>query len=251
RGLSEGRRLAGQARGAGQRSPRRGGAVAGAPDSSPGAGGAAGREGGGPQLPLPQPRRGKLPLARPPRCRGDRALDGGQREPDVHDSVPGHRDRPDPGHVLRHARRGGRRSRGVEGPVIVRLLVALLVVLGLAAPAGSADDIDRRLREMKLVALPGERPPSIALSRVDGGKATLAEQEGKVVLVYFWATWCGYCRRELPAGVEKVVRQRKGQPFTVLAVNIEEPRDVVAGYVREAGITPPVPLDTSARVARR
>ena len=134
--------------------------------------------------------------------------------------------------------------------MIARLLVSLLVVLGLAAPAGSADDIDRLLREMKLVAVPGERPPTIALSRVDGGKATLAEQEGKVVLVYFWATWCGYCRRELPAGVEKVVRQRKGQPFTVLAVNIEEPRDVVASYVREAGITPPVRLDTSGGVAR-
>jgi hypothetical protein len=36
----------------------------------------------------------------------------------------------------------------------------------------------------------------------------------------------------------------------VLAVNIEEPRDLVAGYVREAGITPPVLLDTSGAVAR-
>jgi len=134
--------------------------------------------------------------------------------------------------------------------VIARLLLVLLVVLGMAAPAGSADDIDRLLREMKLVAVPGERPPAIALSRVDGGKATLAEQQGKVVLVYFWATWCGYCRRELPAGVEKVVRQRRGQPFTVLAVNIEEPRDLVASYVRETGITPPVLLDSSGTVAR-
>ncbi|HEY7039676.1 MAG TPA: TlpA disulfide reductase family protein [Methylomirabilota bacterium] len=135
--------------------------------------------------------------------------------------------------------------------MIARVLLAWLVVLGLAVPARSADDdIDRLLRQMQLVAVPGERPPAIALSRVDGGRASLAEQQGKVVLVYFWATWCGYCRRELPAGVEKVVRERKGQPFTVLAVNIEEPRDVVASYVREAGITPPVLLDTSGTVAR-
>jgi peroxiredoxin len=132
--------------------------------------------------------------------------------------------------------------------MIVRLLTPLLVVLALAAPA-AADDIDRLLREMKLVALPGERPPAFALPRVDGGKVTLAEQQGKVVLVYFWATWCGYCRSELPVGVEKIVRQRKGQPFAVLAVNIEEPRDLVARYVRQAGITAPVLLDGSGAVA--
>ncbi|HEY7039075.1 MAG TPA: TlpA disulfide reductase family protein [Methylomirabilota bacterium] len=132
--------------------------------------------------------------------------------------------------------------------MIARLLVSVLTVLALAAPA-AADDIDRLLREMKLVALPGERPPTFALPRVDGGNVTLAEQQGKVVLVYFWATWCGYCRSELPVGVEKIVRQRKGQPFAVLAVNIEEPRDVVARYVREAGISAPVLLDGSGKVA--
>ena len=139
---------------------------------------------------------------------------------------------------------------GVNRLVITRLLGSLLLVVTLAAPAAATDDIDRLLREMKLVALPGERPPAFALPRVDGGKTSLAEHRGKVVLVYFWATWCGYCRRELPAGVEKVFRDRKGQPFTVLAVNIEEPRDLVASYVKGAGITPPVLLDEDGVVAR-
>jgi peroxiredoxin len=133
--------------------------------------------------------------------------------------------------------------------MIARLLGALLVVLALATPA-AADDIDRLLREMRLVALTGERPPAFSLPRLDGGKTGLAEQQGKVVLVYFWATWCGYCRRELPVGVEKIVRERKGQPFTVLAVSIEEPRDLVAAYVKGAGITPPVLLDGDGAVAR-
>ncbi|HEX7786128.1 MAG TPA: TlpA disulfide reductase family protein [Methylomirabilota bacterium] len=136
-----------------------------------------------------------------------------------------------------------------SGHPIACLLGALLALLVVAAPA-TADDIDRLLRQMQLIALPGERPPTFTLARVDGGKSTLAEQQGKVVLIYFWATWCGYCRRELPAAVEKVVRQRKGQPFTVLAVNVEEPRDLVAAYVRETGITPPVLLDRSGEVAR-
>jgi thiol-disulfide isomerase/thioredoxin len=115
------------------------------------------------------------------------------------------------------------------------LLGALLVAsLAWAAPA-SADDIDRYVRELQLNALAGERAPGFSLPKVDGGgKTSLAEQQGKVVLVYFWATWCGYCRKELPVAIEKIVRERRGQPFTVLAVSIEEPR-------ASTGCAPPRP----------
>ena len=92
-----------------------------------------------------------------------------------------------------------------------RLLGALLIgTLAVAAPAHAADDVDRLLRELQLTALPGERPPAFTLPTVDGGTTSLADHRGKVVLVYFWATWCGYCRQELPVGVEKISRERKG-----------------------------------------
>jgi peroxiredoxin len=129
------------------------------------------------------------------------------------------------------------------------LAVALAGMLGWSAPA-AADEIDRRLRELQLAALPGERPPAFSLPTVHGGKVSLAEQRGKVVLVYFWATWCGYCRKELPVAIEKVVRERRGQPFAVLAVSIQEPRDLVAAYVKGAGVSAPVLLDAEGAVAR-
>lgn len=130
------------------------------------------------------------------------------------------------------------------------LLGALLAAgLAWAAPA-AADDIDRYLRELRLNALPGERAPGFTLPKVDGGKASLADQQGKVVLVYFWATWCGYCRKELPVAIEKVVRARRGQPFTVLAVSIEEPRSLVAVFVKGAGVTSSVLLDGDGAIAR-
>jgi peroxiredoxin len=136
----------------------------------------------------------------------------------------------------------------------VRRLAATLLLLGalaLAVPAHAADDVDRLLRELQLVALPGERPAPFALPALDGRTVSLADHRGKVVLVYFWATWCRYCRQELPAGIEKVTRERKGQPFTVLAVSIEEPKDLVAGYAKGVGITSPVLLDEDGAVTRR
>ncbi|MGH7372727.1 MAG: TlpA family protein disulfide reductase [Candidatus Rokuibacteriota bacterium] len=132
-----------------------------------------------------------------------------------------------------------------------RLLAALLIgTLAVAAPAHAADDVDRLVRELQLTALPGERPAGFTLPTVDGGTVSRVDHQGKVVLVYFWATWCRYCRQELPVAVEKVSRERKGQPFVVLAVSIQEPKDLVAGYVTGVGITPPVLLDHDGVVAR-
>ena len=132
-----------------------------------------------------------------------------------------------------------------------RALVATLALgLLLTGRAGAGDDLDRLLRPLQLTALPAARASDFTLPTVGGGKVSLAEQQGKVVLVYFWATWCPYCRRELPAGVEQVVRERRGQPFTVLAVSIEEPKDLVASWVKGAGLTLPVLLDYDGAVAR-
>ena len=130
------------------------------------------------------------------------------------------------------------------------LALALVALFALAAPAAAADDLDRLLREMQLTALPGERAAAFTLPTLDGGKARLADYQGKVVLVYFWATWCPYCRRELPAGIEKVHRERRGQLFAVLPVSIEEPKDLVASWVKGAGVTPTVLLDYDGAVSR-
>lgn len=133
--------------------------------------------------------------------------------------------------------------------MIARLLGGFLVCMTLAAPA-AAEDLDRLLRQLQLTALPGERPAAFTLPSVAGGTVKLADHRGKVVLVYFWATWCPYCRKELPVGIERISRERKTQPFTVLAVSIQERRDVVAGYVQGAGLTVPVLLDGDGAVAR-
>ncbi|MGH7398626.1 MAG: TlpA family protein disulfide reductase [Candidatus Rokuibacteriota bacterium] len=138
--------------------------------------------------------------------------------------------------------------RSLRGPAT---LLGMLLAASLAwvAPA-HGDDIDRYLRELGLVALPGERPPAFSLPKLAGGKMSLTAHKGKVVLVYFWATWCGYCRKDLPVVIENVTRDRKGQPFTVLAVSIQEPRSLVAAYVKDAGVTSPVLLDGDGAVAR-
>jgi peroxiredoxin len=128
---------------------------------------------------------------------------------------------------------------------VLGLLLGLLLI---GRPA-AADELDRLLQPLGLTAVSG-KPAAFSLPTASGGKVSLAEQQGKVVLVYFWATWCPYCRRELPAGVEQVARERRSQPFAVLPVSVEEPKDLVASWAKGAGLTMPVLLDYDGAVAR-
>jgi thiol-disulfide isomerase/thioredoxin len=55
---------------------------------------------------------------------------------------------------------------------------------------------------------------------LDGETFSLADYSGKVVLLNFWATWCGPCRRELP-GLNNVAEQLTSDNFAVVAINID------------------------------
>ncbi len=66
------------------------------------------------------------------------------------------------------------------------------------------------------------RAPELSYVDSDGRQRTLAELQGKVVLLNFWATWCVPCRREMPM-LSKMQREHAGQGLVVLYVSLEEP----------------------------
>ncbi len=103
--------------------------------------------------------------------------------------------------------------------------------------------------------LRGKPAPDFALPRYGAvavkGKAPapvkLSALKGKVVLLDFWATWCGPCRRWMPT-VEKVSKSLAGRGLVTYAVNQRETDDKIREYLRQTGVQVPVLVDRSGSV---
>lgn len=80
---------------------------------------------------------------------------------------------------------------------------------------------------------PGEMPPDALGKTLDGQKVTVSSLHGKVVVISFWATWCGYCMKEMPvlANLQSLASQR-GLPLQVVAVDYRENRRTFVNVVR-------------------
>jgi thiol-disulfide isomerase/thioredoxin len=89
----------------------------------------------------------------------------------------------------------------------------------------------------------------LVLKTLEGAVHDLAKYRGKVVLVNFWATWCEPCRDEMPS-IEKLKEKFAGQPFEVLAVNVDEPESRVRAFLEKSPLQLTVVLDPGKPVTK-
>ena len=97
--------------------------------------------------------------------------------------------------------------------------------------------------------LTGQPAPDFALKSSDGDNLRLPEFRGDVVMVNFWATWCGPCRQEMPLLDELYSRyQRVG--FSLLGVNIDDNSSKAMNMAAELGVSFPVLFDSRKEVSK-
>lgn len=92
--------------------------------------------------------------------------------------------------------------------------------------------------------------PDFTLRQHGGGALRLGEQRGRVVLVNFWASWCGPCRLELPQ-LNRLHDAYRGAGLVLLGVNVDEDPAAAAAVARRQGLRFPVLLDSDKAVVRR
>ncbi|MBZ0155874.1 MAG: TlpA family protein disulfide reductase [Alphaproteobacteria bacterium] len=94
---------------------------------------------------------------------------------------------------------------------------------------------------------PGSAAPDFTLPDISGKKISLSEGKGKVVLLNFWATWCGPCRAEMPSLVN-LYRELREKGLVVLAVSVDTTVKPVQVFAAEKSLPFPVLLDTDKEV---
>ena len=117
----------------------------------------------------------------------------------------------------------------------------------MAIPPTSTDRPETPTPDVQIGTQAGERAPDFALSDLEGDTVRLSDLHGQVILVNFWATWCGYCKQEMP-DLQAVYADYQARGLVVLALDQAEGRDAVQRFRDEHSLTFPMLLDGDGAV---
>lgn len=92
--------------------------------------------------------------------------------------------------------------------------------------------------------------PNFTLKSLTGKNLKLSEMTGNVVLINFWASWCGPCREEMPL-LNDLHKKYEPLGFTVLGVNVEEDARNARGFLKNFPVDFPVLLDNKNQVSKQ
>ncbi len=90
--------------------------------------------------------------------------------------------------------------------------------------------------------------PDFTLPSSKGDNVRLAEQRGQVVMLNFWASWCGPCRKEMPL-LDAMYQRYSSAGFVLYGVNVEEDNTDAKKLLKELGVTFPVLFDTESKAS--
>lgn len=88
-----------------------------------------------------------------------------------------------------------------------------------------------------------------ALLDLNNEKVDINSFKSKVVFINFWASWCGPCRKEMPA-MEKLYNKYKKKGFVILAINYMEKKEKAKSFIEEMQLTFPALLDLDGSVSK-
>ncbi len=97
--------------------------------------------------------------------------------------------------------------------------------------------------------LMGQAAPDFALKSSTGDNLRLSEFRGDVVMINFWATWCGPCRQEMPL-LDELYQRYERVGFSLLGVNIDDDSRKAMNMISELGVNFPVLFDNTKEVSK-
>jgi cytochrome c biogenesis protein CcmG/thiol:disulfide interchange protein DsbE len=123
------------------------------------------------------------------------------------------------------------------------LVIGLILVVGISYGfLSSPDGIEKETTDKPVQQKEQEYPvaPDFALEDLDGNIVKLSDYHGKVVILDFWATWCGPCRRGIPEFIE--LQSEYGEDkLVILGISVDQgDLSVVPKFAKQYGINYPI-----------
>ena len=101
-----------------------------------------------------------------------------------------------------------------------------------------------------ILSMPGNAAPAFKLKDMDGKLFDSKSLRGQWSFIHFWASWCGPCRKELPA-IEKLTQAFKGTSLKIVLINTAETEDIVFNFFGTISVNLDTLLDTDGQATEQ
>jgi peroxiredoxin len=95
----------------------------------------------------------------------------------------------------------------------------------------------------------GSPAPQFTLGAKSGQTVSLAQYKGQVVMLNFWASWCGPCRQEMPL-LESIYKKYNKLGFTMIGVNVEPDSNAANEWLKATPVSFPILYDKDSKVSK-
>jgi len=125
---------------------------------------------------------------------------------------------------------------------MVKIVLSIVLALSIFTFSGdrNGNKIPGISTDNVIIKLDGDKAPDFSLKSVDGKTVKLSDYKGKVVIIDFWATWCGPCRRGIPDLVS--IQKEFKDDLVIIGISLDAEKTIkdVPGFVKSYSINYPI-----------
>lgn len=123
--------------------------------------------------------------------------------------------------------------------VCFRILLIVLIAIAAGSSLSLAAETSREI---------GKQIPDFTLKDINGKDVAFYSFKGKVILLNFWATWCGPCREEMPSLIN-LYKSYKDKGFVVIGISVDTSDKPVRRFINDNAIIFPILMDSDKEVS--